>query len=113
MLSTNIVGRKYEAIATNFLKEKGYEILENNWTSVLGELDIIAKDGNYIVFVEVKYRTSAKFGRPIEAITPHKLMKLRQNATLYLKKKKKLNNNVRFDAIEILGDEIRHIQNIL
>jgi len=113
MLATNLIGKKYEIIATNYLKQKGYKILENNYKNVIGEIDIICKDNDIIVFVEVKYRTSAKFGRPIEAITPHKLMKIRQTATGYLKFKRLLDANIRFDAIEILDDEIRHIQNIM
>lgn len=113
MLATNIVGKKYELIATNFLKENGYKILENNYKNKIGEIDIICKDENYIVFVEVKYRASAKFGRPIEAITPHKQMKIRQTATFYLKCKRLLDSNIRFDAIEILDNEIRHLQNIM
>ena len=113
MLATNITGKKYEIIATNYLKQKGYKILENNYKNVIGEIDIVCKDKDIIVFVEVKYRTSAKFGRPIEAITPHKLMKIRQTATSYLKIKRMLDSSVRFDAIEILDDEIRHVQNIM
>lgn len=113
MLATNIVGKKCELIATNYLKQKGYKILENNYKNIIGEIDIICQDNDIIVFVEVKHRTSAKFGRPIEAITSHKLMKIRQTATGYLKFKRKLDSSVRFDAIEILDDEIRHIQNIM
>ena len=113
MLPDNITGKKFELIATNFLKEKGYKILENNYKNKVGEIDIICKDNDIIVFVEVKYRTSAKFGRPIEAVTPYKLMKIRQTATCYLKFKRLLNANIRFDAIEILDDEIRHVQNIM
>lgn len=113
MLPNNIQGKKYEIIATNYLKEKGYKILESNYKNKIGEIDIVCKDKDYIVFVEVKYRTSSKFGRPIEAITPHKIMKIRQTATGYLKLKRLLDVNVRFDAIEILDDEIRHLQNIM
>lgn len=113
MIPTNITGRKYEVIACNYLKSKGYQILEQNYTCPIGEIDIICMDKDLIVFVEVKYRTSAKFGRPIEAITPHKLRKIFQTATFYLKSKRKLNANCRFDAIEILNDNIRLIQNIM
>lgn len=113
MLATNIVGKKYEIIATNYLKQKGFKIIKNNYKNAIGEIDIICKDKDILVFVEVKYRTSAKFGRPIEAITPHKLMKIRQTATSYLKLNGLLDNLVRFDAIEILDDEIRHIKNIM
>lgn len=113
MLPTNLTGRRYEAIAGNYLEQKGYEILERNYSNKIGEIDIICKKDNTIVFVEVKYRISAKFGRPIEAITPHKIRKIVQTATFYLKQKKQLNNSIRFDAIEILNDEIRHIENIV
>lgn len=113
MLPTNILGQKYEAIACNFLQENGYKIVERNYKNMIGEIDIICTKDNIIVFVEVKYRISAKFGRPIEAITPHKLMKIRQTATCYLKQHRKLDSNIRFDAIEILNDEIRHIENIM
>ena len=113
MLPTNILGQKYEIIACNFLKENGYKILERNYKNMIGEIDIICSKDNVLVFVEVKYRTSSKFGRPIESITPYKLMKIRQTATCYLKQHKKLDSNIRFDAIEILNDEIRHIENIL
>ena len=53
MLATNIVGKKYELIATNYLKQKGYKILENNYKNIIGEIDIICKDNDIIVFVEV------------------------------------------------------------
>lgn len=112
MIPTNLLGRKYEAIASEYLKTKGYEILEHNYSNKIGEIDIICKDNNTFVFVEVKYRVSAKFGRPIEAITPHKIYKIQNTAIVYLKSKRKLNNPYRIDAIEILNDEIRHIENI-
>lgn len=113
MIPTNLTGRKYEAIACNYLQQKGYTIVAKNYSNTLGEIDIICKKDDLLVFVEVKYRVSAKFGRPIEAITPHKLMKIRQTATLYLKQHRLLEANIRFDAIEILNDEIRHIENIM
>lgn len=113
MLPKNIIGKKYEIVAVNYLKEQGYKILETNYKNKLGEIDIICKDEDIVVFVEVKYRKNAKYGRPIEAITPYKLMKIRQTATLYLKIKRLLDANIRFDAIEILFDEIRHVKNIL
>ena len=113
MIPNNIIGRKYEAVACAFLKEKGYKILRQNYANKLGEIDIICKHNETIVFVEVKYRTSNKFGRPIEAITYSKLKKIRLTATAFLKENGWLNKNCRFDAIEILNDEIRHIENIM
>lgn len=112
MLPTNLLGRKYEAISCEFLKQKGYEILERNYSNKIGEIDIICSKDNVIVFVEVKYRISAKFGRPIEAITPQKVGKIQNTALVYLKIHRKLNSPYRIDAIEILNDEIRHVENI-
>lgn len=112
MLTTNILGKKYEAMACNFLMQKGYKILEQNYSNKIGEIDIICENNGILVFVEVKYRTSAKFGLPLEAITPHKLFKIQNTALVYLKSHKKLNYPYRIDAIEILNDEIRHVENI-
>ena len=111
MIPSNIVGKKYESVVANYLKQKSYKILERNFSTKIGEIDLICKDANYIVFVEVKYKSSAKFGRPIEMITKDKVRKIRQTATLYLKMKKLLDACVRFDAVELLDDEIRHIEN--
>ena len=113
MQNNRKVGEAQETRTVLELEKLGYRILKKNFRCRIGEIDIIALHQGYLVFVEVKYRTSAKFGRPIEAITPHKLMKIRQTATAYLKFKRLLDANVRFDAIEILDDEIRHIQNIM
>lgn len=113
MIPNNIQGKRYEAMATSFLKQKGYEIIKNNYSNKLGEIDIICKDNDIYVFVEVKFRTSSKLGRPIEAITAQKLHKITMTATKYLKEHKLLDSQIRFDAIEILNDEIRHIENII
>ena len=61
-MQKNILGKRSEIIAMNFLKKKGYKILETNYKNSIGEIDIIAKDNDYIVFVEVKGRMSKKFG---------------------------------------------------
>lgn len=113
-MQKNIFGKKGEIIATNYLKNKDYTIICNNYKTPIGEIDIIAKDKNTIVFVEVKTRTSRAFGDPLEAVNAHKQMKIRQVATMYLKQFGKLNTSCRFDVIGVLGDtdeEIRHIQN--
>ena len=65
-----------EVGAKAYLEGKGYRILETNFVTKIGEIDIIAKDGDYIVFVEVKARTRADFGEPIEAVTPQKVRKI-------------------------------------
>lgn len=113
MLTTKIIGEKYENMATHYLKTQKYKILTRNFICPVGEIDIIAYDkaNDYIVFVEVKYRTTALFGRPLEAITEDKQRKIRTASQVYLKLKGKLNHNFRYDAIEIIDDQLRHIVN--
>lgn len=106
-----VKGNIGESLAENYLLKKGYQILETNYANKIGEIDIIAKDGNRIVFVEVKARATAKFGYPREAVTLHKQNKIRMVASCYLKQKKLYNAFTRFDVIEILAGQITHLQN--
>lgn len=105
-----IYGNIGENSAVNFLEDKGYEILETNYKNKIGEIDIIAKDNDRIVFIEVKARSTAKFGYPREAVTLKKQQTIKLVAMSYLKKKGKLNSYIRFDVIEILAGEINHIK---
>lgn len=112
-MRANIYGKSSEIIASNYLKELGYKILQTNYKNSIGEIDIIAKDGEYIVFVEVKARTSRAFGDPLEAIDERKILKIHNVATMYLKQTRQLDHKCRFDAVSILGRddyEIRHIK---
>ena len=111
-MQTNIYGKRSEIIAADYLKKKGYKILETNYKNKAGEIDVVAKDKDYIVFVEVKARTSQKFGHPFDAIDERKQQKIRVVASLYMVKNSKYGTNCRFDAISILGlenPEITHI----
>ena len=113
-MQRNIYGKKSEIVASQFLKKKGYKILEMNYKNKIGEIDIVAMDKNYLVFVEVKARASKAFGDPVEAVDYRKQQKIRQVAELYLIVKHKTEANCRFDVISILGDEdsqIKHIEN--
>lgn len=110
-LKNKVFGNIGESSAVHFLKEKGYQILHTNYTNKIGEIDIVAKEKNYIVFVEVKNRSSNKFGRPCEAVTPAKQKKIRRVASLYLMKTKNTESFCRFDVIEVLDGEINHIVN--
>lgn len=113
-MQSNIYGKTSEIIATNYLKKKGYKIIKTNYKNKIGEIDIIAKDKDYIVFVEVKARMSRAFGDPFEAINTQKQIKIRNVASLYLMKNKLIEVNCRFDAIAVLGEkdeDIRHIEN--
>ena len=111
-MQTNIYGKRSEIIAAEYLKKKGYKILETNYKNKIGEIDIIAKDKDYIVFVEVKARMSQAFGHPFDAIDERKQQKIHAVASLYMVKNHKYGTNCRFDAISILGlgnPEITHI----
>ena len=108
------LGVEGENLAVKFLKKKGFRIIGRNFKTPLGEIDIIAKDGNTLVFVEVKTRTDDTFGYPFEAVNKRKRQKLRDLASLYLKRLKK-EPSVRFDVLSILytnkgKKEIEHIK---
>ena len=73
-------GSRYEKLAARYLEQKGMDILELNYRCRTGEIDIIARDGEYLVFVEVKYRSGASFGDPSEAVTAKKQERIRKTA---------------------------------
>ena len=102
---------KGEVAAREYLRNKGYTILEENYAGRMGEIDLIAEDGAVIVFVEVKARENTDFGYPIEAVTPQKVRKIVLTARQYLVQKRLLGKDVRFDVIEILRGEITHTEN--
>ncbi|MDE7336912.1 MAG: YraN family protein [Clostridia bacterium] len=104
-------GIEGENAAIEYLKKKGYRILERNFTSKTGEIDIIAQDKNYLVFVEVKSRDNLKFGYPVESVTLSKARKIVRTAECYLLYKKRQNSLCRFDIIEVLKGEVNHIKN--
>ena len=111
------VGNIGENLACDYLKKHNYKIIQTNYKNKIGEIDIIAKDKETIVFIEVKTRSSCKFGFPKESITYSKINKIKTTAISYLKYKGLYEKtSVRFDCIEIVGDQldydINHIQNI-
>lgn len=105
-------GSKGEDTAVNYLKKKGYKILYRNYITPLGEADIIAKDKDTIVFVEVKTRSSDAFGQPFEAVNHRKQEKLKKIALYYLKHNK-IELPVRFDIVSVISrdekTEINHL----
>lgn len=105
------LGAEKEEIAVNFLKEQGYHILCQNYYAKAGEIDIIAKQKEYLVFIEVKYRNNESKGTPEEAITPRKIRRMIQVAKYYLKENYDSDEIAcRFDVITILENNIRLIQ---
>ncbi len=108
------IGNKGEDLAVKFLRQKGYLIVEKNFKTKFGEIDIIAKDNNTIVFVEVKTRTNDYFGYPFEAVDERKRMKLKNLALIFMKKYNK-EFPIRFDIVSILfmsngNKKIEHIK---
>ena len=110
-MNNKLKGAQGEQQALKYVKKLGYKILEKNFTTKIGEIDIIAQDKNSLVFIEVKNRTSQKFGRPSEAVNNHKQHKIKQVAQLFLQKTKKTSNFCRFDVLEVLDNEINYILN--
>ena len=113
MAAHNELGKWGEDLATEYLQEKGYEILERDWKSGHHDLDIIAKDGRTLVIVEVKTRRNRDFGNPEEAIDYRKRQSLKLAINHYVKSHR-LYSLVRFDIISIVGTigsqpEIDHI----
>lgn len=105
------IGFEYEKIAGEYLEKQGYEILEYNFYSRSGEIDIIAKHEGYLVFVEVKYRENDSKGDPLEAISIQKQRTISKCALYYMKKKGMQDVSVRFDVVGILRDKIQVVQN--
>ena len=104
-------GTVYENMAASYLEEKGYQILEKNFYSHFGEIDLIAKKEEVIIFVEVKYRKSTQKGYPQEAVTAQKCRRIIKSAQYYLCRCGMTECTCRFDVIAILGDKITHIEN--
>ena len=105
------LGKLGEQMAVDYLKKKDYKILECNFKCKSGEIDIIAKYKDVLVFVEVKTRTTIKYGMPKEAVNYRKQQKIRNVALVYLKFKRLMNSSCRFDVIEVLGGSITHLEN--
>lgn len=110
--SNRMIGSRYEKLAAAYLIEKGYHILEYNYRYSSGEIDLIGRQGEYLVFIEVKYRKTATCGDPAEAVTRKKQQRILRTAECYLLTHGYGENTpCRFDVVTILGQEIRMIQN--
>lgn len=112
MRNNRAVGSEYEKLAREYIENKGYNIIESNYRCKQGEVDIIAKDKNYLVFIEVKYRSNVKKGSPIDAVDIRKQMRISKVARYYMYEKKLPDSTpVRFDVIGILKTDITYIEN--
>jgi putative endonuclease len=105
------LGDQGEDLAAAALKKQGYKILERNYVTPLGEIDLIAKEGKTVVVVEVKTRRGSRFGAPQEAVNPGKQGRLRRLADYYLKQKGLTGNPVRFDVVAVtLADNVPQVE---
>jgi len=108
-----------EQVATEFLRGCGFQIIDRHWTARAAEIDIIAKDNDEYVFVEVKTRTSRRFGIPEASVSGHKAHHLIRSVELYRAKHKILDKPCRIDVIAIEKDratgthELRHLKAVL
>lgn len=99
--STRDVGSSAEDLACQFLKKHGFKVLDRNFLIRGGEIDIVARDKNWLVFVEVKARYSHDYGLPQESITPWKIKSLKRCALFYIQKVRWGNKPYRFDLVAI------------
>lgn len=112
-MNRRAVGERGEKLARRFLERRGCRVIETNHRSRLGEVDIICREGDAIVFVEVKTRTSTRFGRPAEAVTPAKQARLHRLAQEYLIAHGLEDSDIRFDVLAVeLGPEGETVEHI-
>ena len=96
------VGRRGEDAAVSFLAAQQYVILDRNWRCRTGEIDVVAKHGDNLVFVEVKTRSSLRFGHPFEAVTPTKLARLRSLSAMWREAHPLTTGSSRIDVISVV-----------
>ncbi len=96
------LGAKGEEAALRFLKGNGYKILRHNYKTRLGEIDIIARDQDTLVFIEVKTRRSERFGLPAEAVRKDKQRQISKAALLFIKENNLFDEKARFDVVSVL-----------
>ncbi|NGQ93916.1 YraN family protein [Brevibacillus sp. SYP-B805] len=110
------LGKWGEDQAVMYLQRKGLEIIARNWRTAQGEIDLVARDGRTLVFVEVRTRSGQAFGLPAESVDWRKRRKLREMALCYLQKEGVRSSSIRFDVIGVLcqkgknSAEIIHVE---
>ena len=110
--SSKKIGSRYEQAAADFLQDRGYKILERNFRCPAGEIDIIAREGEYLCFLEVKFRSEKDRGTPQEAVNGRKQRRI-SRAALYYMMKNGLSDTTpcRFDVVGILPEKTTLIKN--
>ncbi|WP_092562752.1 YraN family protein [Anaeromicropila populeti] len=112
MYNKRKLGAEQEEAAVKYLEQAGYRIIERNFYTRAGEIDIIGYDEGYLVFIEVKFRSNAAFGFPGEAIDNRKRNSIIKTAEYYIYKNQlSMEQPIRFDAVLILGGSIHLVKN--
>lgn len=109
-MNTHLKGQKGEDIAAKYLTKHKYKILQRNFRTAHGEIDIVARDGDYIVFVEVKARQNDDFGAPREAVGIFKQQTIVKCAVAWLYQNKQYGAPTRFDVVEVLPSGVTLIK---
>ena len=109
--NTREIGSAFEKQAGEYLETRGYSVIEYNFRCKSGEIDIVAMDGETLVFCEVKYRSNNRKGTPFEAVTIYKQKKICRTALYYITKHQIVDVPCRFDVVGITGDKIEIIKN--
>lgn len=117
MLVKDALGAYGERVAAAHLVAQGMVVLERNWRCPAGELDIVARDGDVLVFCEVKTRSSAAFGSPLEAVTARKAARLRRLAAAWMRERGLHVPDVRIDLVGVLrprrgATEVEHVRGV-
>ena len=114
MRQKDVRGRLGEDLASAHLVEQGLTVLERNWRCDVGELDIVAREGDVLVICEVKTRSSRRFGDPLEAVTPSKAARLRRLAARWVVEHEVRPREIRIDLVGVVlngsNPEIEHVR---
>ncbi len=117
MAAKDALGRRGEQIAARHLESRGLSILDRNWRCPQGEIDIVARDGVEVVFVEVKTRAGLGYGHPLESITTVKLARLRRLAAAWCEAHPGRHERIRIDAIAVIAPaggpvQVEHLERV-
>lgn len=107
------LGKKYETLACDYLKNNNFDLIDTNFESQVGEIDIIAKDKteDYLCFIEVKFRNTTDYGRAIDAVDDRKQKRIIDTSKIYLLKNNiSFESNIRYDVICFDNEEITYIK---
>lgn len=119
VLTTRLKGRQAERAAADYLRSRGWKVLAENYITPVGEIDLVAREGETLVMVEVKARSNSMFGEALEAVGPRKERRLRAAAAWWMAEKGQVTHQLRFDVITVsLGDEgsllsLSHLPDVL